>query len=89
MKLNRATRQQVINLQKLLESCPGNYEVVLQFADAINQDPIVLVHRVSPSDEFLSQARRTLTDAQIDVIAHDLVFGTSSQMEEPAAVVAR
>jgi DNA polymerase-3 subunit alpha len=89
VRLQRATRNQLKNLQSLLEAFPGSHEVVIQFGDSVNEAPIVLVHRVSPSDEFLLQARRTLTDAQVEVVAHNALFAPKGHDEEPVAAVTR
>jgi len=89
VRLYRATKKQLHNLQKLFEAFPGNYEVVIQFIDSVNETPVVLIHRVSPSEEFLSHANRTVADAQIDVVPYNTIFGTNVHSEEPVAVATR
>lgn len=89
VRILRATKAQLQSFVKLVEAFPGSYEVLVQFSENANAQPIVLVHRVSPSEEFLSRARTSLSHAEVQVVSHDNVFMPKARTEEPQGVAAR
>jgi DNA polymerase III subunit alpha len=69
ISIKAAKVSQLQRLRNLVEQTPGDYEVLIQFINAADAMPIVLLNRVTPTDEFLRGIRRNLDDAEIEIIS--------------------
>lgn len=79
IRINRATRTQMKKLKDLVQRNPGDFEVVLQFNEAPDEAPIVLLERVSCSQEYMKLLRGTLDDAEVELVR----TGYSADESEP------
>lgn len=68
ISLKAAKVTQLERLRSLVEQNPGDYEVLIQFVNAVDSMPIVLLNRVSPTEELLRGIRRNLDDADIEIV---------------------
>ncbi len=68
VRIFRATRKQLMDLRAVVESNPGEYEVVIQFPESKKAEPVVLIHRVAPTDNVLRQLRLAAERVEIDVV---------------------
>lgn len=89
VNIKLAKVSQLERLRQLVESNPGDYEVVLNFMGANGFSPIILLNRVNPSDEVLRMMRRFLDDAEIDVMSAAGTFGEESMVEGREAASVR
>ncbi|MBL8066290.1 MAG: DNA polymerase III subunit alpha, partial [Chthonomonadaceae bacterium] len=87
IRINRASKQELARFNGLVQSNPGDYEVIVQFAEDTKAPPIVLLHRVDPTESFVRSVEKTLSDAKIDII--ERMSPVLSHWEEPAAAVGR
>ena len=65
-----ATREELESLKQIVESSSGNHEIVLLFGQR-DPTPLVLLHRVDPTKEFISAVRRAIADCpEPDLVVH-------------------
>ncbi|MBS1721511.1 MAG: DNA polymerase III subunit alpha [Armatimonadetes bacterium] len=89
VRIARATMQQLLALKVLIENFPGEFEVVCQVNAEANSAAELLLHRVDPCEEFLAQARRSLTDCLVEVVRHDQSPFVRTETQEPVAALTR
>lgn len=61
-----ATRSQLEKLKEVVDSSPGDFELVLSFVKAKDQTPVVLLQRVAATDEFVRRVERILEDCTVE-----------------------
>jgi len=89
LRIFRATKSQLAELRKLVESNPGDYEVVVQFPDARKAEPVVLIHRVAMTDNVYKAFRHVVERCEIDVIHRRPSGLADANLAEQATVTPR
>ena len=74
-----ATKAELLELRRIIEANPGEFEVVIQLGDDPKAQPIVPLHRVRADDGFLRQVKRVLSRCETDLV----INRHRSQSEEP------
>ncbi len=69
ISIKAAKVSQLERLRSLVENNPGDYEVLIQFVNVADSLPIVLLNRVSPTEQLLRDMRRYLDDAEIEIVS--------------------
>ena len=82
VRVHSATKAELVELRRLIESNPGDFEILLQFNGA---QPVVPLHRVAANDEFVRQVKRVLSRCETELV----VNGRRTHREEPAPALAR
>lgn len=70
LRISSATKQQLMRLRERIKRNPGNYEVMLQFAGDPLGQPVVLIERVSASQEVVAQLENTVANAKAQVVRY-------------------
>ncbi|MCH7903391.1 MAG: DNA polymerase III subunit alpha [Armatimonadetes bacterium] len=76
-----ATREELESLKQIVASTSGNHEVVLLFGQR-DPTPLVLLHRVDPTKEFISAVRRAIAECTIEVVDNGFFDGGRSDSAE-------
>ncbi len=87
IRVDAATKSELTKLREVVESSTGNYEVVLLINGLKDFPPIVLLNRVTPTDEFIRSIRRTLSDCQIDVHDNGAIGAIATESEQKTSSV--
>jgi hypothetical protein len=69
VRVRSATKAQLLELRGLLESNPGDYEVVLQFGENGGQ-PYIPLHRVAVTDDFVRRLKGVVSSCETDLVQH-------------------
>lgn len=85
VRVESATKSELIELKRLIDANPGDYEVLLQFGGSSGSQPVIPLQRVDATDEFVRSIKRVLSRCETDLVRH----GQASQATEQAPVLAR
>ncbi len=67
----KATERQMVQLRRVVDEHPGDYECVIQIMNGSNCIPIYLTQHVNPTDVFKKAVADGLTRAQVEVVHGD------------------
>jgi len=83
LRIKSAKEAQLLRVRDIVESNPGDWEVLLQFVQASDSTPVVLLNRVQGTDEVIRQLRRVLDDADIETVSTE-GYSAPEVSEDPA-----
>ncbi|HXH59750.1 MAG TPA: DNA polymerase III subunit alpha [Fimbriimonadaceae bacterium] len=70
VRVNSATRSELQELKSLIESSPGDFDVVIQFSREPGGQPVIPIHRVAATDEFVKKVKQAVADCETDLVCH-------------------
>jgi hypothetical protein len=65
-----ATKAELIELRRLIEGNPGDFEIVIQFVNGATAQPVIPLHRVAATDEFVRSVKRVVSSCETDLVQH-------------------
>lgn len=85
VQVKSATKTQLEKVKTLVEANPGDYEVIFQFGNNPNDQPVILLQRVKASEELMRSIRRILAHADVELLSrHDSNGANAEPKDQPA-----
>ncbi len=76
IRVQKATKDQLVGLRQLIEQTPGEYGVVIQLGDGEGILPIQLLRRVDAGPEFRTKALRAVAQCEMELIKKVSLVGS-------------
>lgn len=69
LMIKSAKLSELEKLKNLVECNPGDYEVMIAFHNAPSSQPIILLNRVDPTEDFVRTVRRMMDHVEVEVVS--------------------
>lgn len=71
VRVERATRAELESLRQLIESNPGEFEVVIQLGTDRSAQPIIPLQRVRADAQFIKSVKSIVSLCETELVSHD------------------